>query len=168
VGSWARQAPSFIKGFQSYIPGSMLPEMVWGGAGSLLERAVSNFWLTSFYTAQNLYKKDTMFEHFLEVVDVDNFARFHNQDDDIIMDAILGSRINSLSTLDDDLWTVFLITSACCIYNFKELLTPLFLAHIYLSVLTLVTVKFIISLYVVVLHCVILLFCYLYIICCVC
>jgi hypothetical protein len=66
-----------------------------------------------------------MFEHFLEVLDVDNFAKFHNQDDDIIMDAILGSRINSFSTLDDDLWTVFLITSVCCIYSFKELLTPL-------------------------------------------
>jgi hypothetical protein len=74
----------------------------------------------SFYTAQNLYKKETlMFEHFLEGLHVDHFVKFHNQDDDIIMDAILGSRINSFSTLDDDLWTVLLITSACCIYSFK-------------------------------------------------
>jgi hypothetical protein len=36
----------------------------------------------------------TMFEHFLEVLD--NFVKFHNQDDDVIMDAILEADLTHL------------------------------------------------------------------------
>jgi hypothetical protein len=77
-----------------------------------------------------LEERDVFFERVIDTLEVRDGVNLFNQEDDIILETLLGSKVDCLSSINDDVWDKLMLVTAESITSFYNKMHAILLTNI--------------------------------------